>query len=144
MTKVIFTEETASWTETVDDLTWINDGNEFTWKSDRTGWLHLYLVSSDGNNLQQITKGDFEVIQSLGIDEKTGYAYFIASPDKPTQRYLYKTKTDGKGQAKRLSPIIQTGHHFYNISPDKKYAIHTFSNHNTPPVIDIIRLKDHK
>jgi len=144
LTKVIFTEETASWVETVDDLTWINGGKEFTWKSDRTGWLHLYLVSSDGNNLQQITKGDFEVIQSLGIDEKTGYVYFMASPDKPTQRYLYKTKTDGKGQPQRLSPEDQTGHHYYNISPDKKYAIHTFSNHKTPPVIDIIRLKDHK
>jgi len=144
LTKVIFTEETASWVETVDDLTWINGGKEFTWKSDRTGWLHLYLVSSDGNNLQQITKGEFEVIQSLGIDEKTGYVYFMASPDKPTQRYLYKTKTDGKGQPQRLSPEDQTGHHYYNISPDKKYAIHTFSNHKTPPVIDIIRLKDHK
>ncbi len=144
LTKVIFTEETASWTETVDDLTWVNGGKEFTWKSDRSGWLHLYLVSSDGNNLQQITRGDFEVTQSLGIDEKTGYAYFIASPDKPTQRYLYKIKIDGKGQPERLSPEDQTGHHHYNISPGKKYAIHTFSNHNSPPVIDIIRLKDHK
>lgn len=142
--KVIFTEETASWTEAVDDLTWINGGKEFTWKSDRTGWLHLYLVSSDGNNLQQITKGDFEVIQSLGIDEKTGYAYFMASPGKPTQRYLYKTKIDGKGQPERLSPENETGHHYYNVSPDKKYAIHTFSNYNTPPIIDIVRLNDHK
>lgn len=143
-TKVIFTEETASWTEAVDDLTWINGGKEFTWKSDRTGWLHLYLVSSNGNHLQQITKGVFEVIQSLGIDEKTGYVYFMASPEKPTQRYLYKTKIDGKGHMERLSPENETGHHYYNISPDKKYAIHTFSNHSTPPVIDIVRLKDHK
>ena len=72
ISKVIFTEETASWTETVDDLSWVNGGKEFTWKSDRSGWLHLYLISSDGNNLQQITKGDFEVIQSLGIDEEIG------------------------------------------------------------------------
>ena len=142
--KVIFTEETASWTETVDDLSWIKGGTEFTWKSDRSGWLHLYLISSDGNNLQQITKGDFEVIQSLGIDEKTGYAYFMASLDSPTQAYLYRTKINGNKQAERLSPENETGHHHYNFSPDKKYAIHTFSNHNTPPVIDIIRLKDHK
>lgn len=143
-TNVIFIEETASWTEAVDDLTWIVGGKEFTWKSDRTGWLHLYLVSSDGKNMHQITKGDFEVIQSHGIDEKTGYVYFMASPEKPTQRYLYKTKIDGKGLPERLSPENETGHHHYNISPDKKYAIHTFSNHNTPPVINIVRLKDHK
>ncbi|MBE0648747.1 MAG: S9 family peptidase [Bacteroidales bacterium] len=143
-TNVIFTEETASWTEAVDDLTWINDGKEFTWKSDRTGWLHLYLVSSDGKQLHQITKGEFEVIQSLGIDEKSGYAYFTASPENPTQRYLFRTKIDGKGLPEKLSPENETGHHSYNISPDKKYAIHTFSNHNTPPVIDIVSVKDHK
>lgn len=142
--RVIFKEETESWTETVDDLTWINKGKEFTWKSDRTGWLHLYLVSSDGKNLKQITKGNFEVIESMGIDEKTGYSYFMASPESATQRYLYKTKINGKGLMKRLSPKNQTGHHYYNISPDKKYAIHTFSNYKTPPHIDIIRLNDHK
>ena len=65
--KKIFTEETASWTETVDDLSWIKGGPEFTWKCDRSGCLHLYLISSDGHNLQQIPKADFEVIQSLGI-----------------------------------------------------------------------------
>ncbi|MDA3904756.1 MAG: S9 family peptidase, partial [Bacteroidales bacterium] len=143
-TKVIFTEETASWTEAVDDLMWIDGGKEFTWKSDRSGWLHLYLVSSDGKQLQQITKGNFEVIQSLGIDEKTGDAYFMASPENPTQRYLYKTNINGKGQPERLSPENENGHHYYNISPDKKYAIHTFSNYKTPPLIDIVSLKDHK
>ncbi len=68
----------------------------------------------------------------------------MASPDNPTQAYLYRIKIDGNKQAERLSPINQPGHHHYNISPNNKYAIHTFSNHNTPPVIDIIRLKDHK
>ncbi len=143
-TRVVFKEETASWTEAIDDLTWVNEGNQFTWKSDMSGWLHLYLVSSDGKKMQQITDGNFEVIQSMGIDEKTGYAYFMASPDKPTQRYLYRSKTDGKGLPEKLSPENQSGHHYYDFSPDKQYAIHTFSNHNTPPVIEIVRLKDHK
>lgn len=143
-TKVIFKEETATWTEPVDNLKWINNGKEFIWKSDRSGWLHLYLVSADGKNLQQITKGDFEVISLLRIDEKTGYVYYLASPDKPTQRYLYRTKTDGKGLAERLTPENRAGHNYYNISPDKKYAIHTYSSHDNPPVITLVRLKDHK
>ncbi len=143
-TKVVFKEETATWTEPVDNLKWINDGKEFIWKSDRTGWLHLYLVSGDGKNIQQITKGDFEVIRFLNIDEKTGYVYYIASPENPTQRYLYRTKINGKGLTEKLTPENKEGHNYYNISPDNKYAIHTFSSHKNPPVIELIRLKDHK
>lgn len=143
-TKLVFKEETATWTEAINNLKWVNDGKEFIWKSDRSGWLHLYSVSADGNSIQQITKGNFEIINFLTIDEKAAYVYYLASPYNPTQRYLYRTKTDGKGKAERLTPENMTGHNYYNISPDNKYAIHTFSNHNTPPVIDIIRLKDHK
>lgn len=143
-TRVVFKEETATWTNPIDDLNWINDGKEFICKSDRTGWLHLYMVSWDGKNIQQISKGDFEVIRFLGINEKSGYAYYLASPENPTQCYLYKTKMDGEGKAERLTPENKTGHNYYNLSPDKKYAIHTFSSHNDPPVIELIRLKDHQ
>ncbi len=143
-TRVVFKEETATWTNPIDDLNWINDGNEFICKSDKTGWLHLYMVSRDGNNIQQISKGDFEVIRFLGINEKSGYAYYLASPENPTQCYLYKTKMDGEGRAERLTPENQAGHNYYNVSPDKKYAIHTYSSHNNPPVIELIRLKDHQ
>ena len=36
------------------------------------------------------------------------------------------------------------GQHSYNISPDCKYAIHTFLNNNTPPIYSVISLLDHK
>lgn len=143
-TKMIFKEETATWTEPFDNMKWINDGKEFIWKSDRTGWLHLYLVSGNGKNIQQITKGDFEVIRFLNIDEKTNCVYYLASPENPTQCYLYKTKIDGKGRAEKLTPDNKEGNNYYNISPDKKYAFHTFSSHKVPPVTELIRLKDHK
>ena len=140
----VFTEQTDTWLDVHDEMVWLNDGKEFTWLSDKTGWLHLNRVSSVSGEIAPITSGDFEVIKLLEIDMKRGWVYFIASPDNATERYLYRSRLNGKGKAERLSPQDQTGQHAYNISPGGKYAIHTFSNHRTPPVYAVVSLPDHK
>ncbi len=94
--------------------------------------------------MQPITHGEFDVIQEVGMDRKKGVVYFIASPYNFTQRYLYQAKLTGKGEAKRLSPIAQSGQHRYSLSPNGRWAMHTFSNAQTPPVIERISLPDHK
>ncbi len=43
----------------------------------------------------------------------------------------------------RISPDNQKGTHSYNISPDSKWAIHTFSSFNKPPVTGLVKLPDH-
>lgn len=144
VSKVVYTEKVETWLDVYDDLTWLNNGKEFTWLSDNTGWLHLNRVSPDNGAMTPITSGDFEVIKLLNIDQKKGYAYYIASPENATQRYLYRSKLNGKGKPERLSPNNQTGQHSYTISPDSKYAIHTFSNHMTPRRYEVISLPDHK
>ncbi|NQU54814.1 MAG: S9 family peptidase [Bacteroidetes bacterium] len=143
-TKIIHTEKVDTWLDVYDDLTWLNDGKSFTWRSDQSGWLHLYQVSRDGQEIKPITQGDFEIVNLLTIDEKGGWIYYIAAPNTPTERYLFRSKINGKGEPQRLSPTNKTGHHSYIISLDGKYAIHTFSNSATPPQIDVVSLPDHK
>lgn len=75
---------------------------------------------------------------------KNGLVYFIASPDNFTQRYLYSAKLKGNGDATRLSPLDQAGQHRYNMSPTGKWAVHTFSNAATPPVIDMVSFPKHQ
>ncbi|HSH20610.1 MAG TPA: S9 family peptidase, partial [Draconibacterium sp.] len=142
--KVVYTEKVDTWLDVYDDLAWLNNGTEFTWLSDNTGWLHLNRVSKSTGEIKPITSGDFEVIKLLNIDQEKGWVYYIASPENATQRYLFRSRLDGKGNPERLSPNNQPGQHSYNISPDCKYAIHTFSNHNTPPQYEVITLPDHK
>jgi dipeptidyl-peptidase-4 len=143
-TKVVYTEKVETWLDVYDDLFWLNKGNEFSWLSDQTGWLHLNRVSPATGEIKPITSGNFEVIQLLNINQDQGWAYYIASPENATQRYLFRSRLDGKGNPERLSPQDQPGQHSYNISPDCKFAIHTFSNHNTPPRYEVITLPDHK
>jgi dipeptidyl-peptidase-4 len=91
-----------------------------------------------------VTTGNFDFINEVGIDTQRGLVYFIASPNNATQRYLYQASLFGKGNVKRLSPADQSGQHSYNISPSGKWAVHTFSNTETPPVIDMVALPSHK
>ena len=140
----IFTDTDAAWLETNDNVTWLKNNTWFTWESERDGWRHLYRVSRDGKQIEPITKGNFDYIEQAGMDLKRGIVYFIASPDNFTQRYLYSAKLFGNGEVKRLSPANEAGQHRYNISPDGSWAMHSFSNAVTPPVIDMIALPSHK
>jgi dipeptidyl-peptidase-4 len=141
--KLIYSEKVDTWLDVYDDLTWLDDGKYFTWRSDKSGWLHLYRVSRDGKEVIPITQGDFEIVNLLSINKKTGWLYYIAAPDVPTERYLFRSKLNGKGKPERLSPLDEIGHHSYIISPDSKYAIHTFSNSSTPPQIQLVSLPNH-
>ncbi len=123
---------------------WLNNGKNFLWVSEKDGWRHLFLVSRDGKKETLITKGDYDIDNIACIDDKNNYVYFMASPNNPTQLYLYRTKMDGVGKLELLSPSNLQGTHDYNISPTAKYAFHSFSNHKTLPAREWISLPNHK
>jgi dipeptidyl-peptidase 4 len=141
-TKVIFTDIETAWLEVVDDFQYLEDGLSFTWVSEKNGWKACYLVKDGKETL--VTPDNSDMISVQLIDEKNGWLYFMASPENATQAYLYRTKLNGKGKAKRLSPADQPGTHSYNISPNGKFARHSYSRAGLPPITDIISLPDHK
>ena len=127
-----------------DNIQWLDDEKYFTWTSEQDGWMHLYKVSRDGKEMDLITRGDFDVVRINCIDPKGGYVYYIASPDNYTQRYLYKSRLDGKGQAERVSPEDMPGQHAYQISADAKWAIHSYQSSTSPLTISLVNLDKHK
>jgi dipeptidyl-peptidase-4 len=142
--RLIFSDRDRAWVEVNDDIRWFKKGKWFTWISERDGWRHLYTVSRSGHRFRLITRGDFDVISIESIDTRRGWVYFIASPDNPGQRYLYRTRLNGRGRHERISPRDQAGTHSYQISPDSNWAFHTFSNFTTPPTVSLIRLPSHE
>lgn len=134
----IFTDKDDAWLLTNDDIEWLQGNQWFTWESERSGWRHLYRVSRDGKTIVPITKGDFDYINHVGTDIKNGIVYFMASPNNFTQRYLYSAKLFGDGSVKRLSSVNEAGTHSYDMSPSGRWAVHSFANAATPPVIDMV------
>jgi len=127
-----------------NNFSWLDDGKSILWASEKDGWRHLYRVPLDGSQELLITKGNYDVIDLKHVNLKEGFVYFMASPFNATQKYLYRMRLDGGGEAERLSPEALQGTHDYSFSPDGKYASHTFSNHFTQNAREYIEVKGHK
>jgi dipeptidyl-peptidase-4 len=140
----LFSETDEAWVDIYDNIKWLDESNFFTWTSERDGWRHLYMVSRDGKDFKLITKGEFDVISISCIDEQGGYVYYLASPENYSEQYLYRSRLEGEGKAEKVTPEGDRGIHTYNISPNGKWATHTFQNCVTPSVIEMISLPDHK
>ena len=140
--EVSHTETDEAWLENENKISWVDGLERYVWLSERTGWRQAYSVDAQTAKQQPITHGNFDVMSVVAASEKFGL-YYTASPDNPTQCYLYNTPLAG-GDAKRITPADQPGFHAYNISPTGEFAIHTRSSFAEPPVVELITLPSHE
>jgi len=146
--KTIFSEKNDAWVESSQGknsgLVWIQGGKGFVVISEKDGWRHAYRYSRDGNEVARLTNEEHDIIDRGVIDEKRGWYYYYASPDDATQKYLYRVPLDGSGKSSRITPADQTGTHGYLFSPDAKYAIHTYSTLDSPPLHELVEIEGHR
>lgn len=138
--RTLFTDTDNAWLETCDHEFDLDNGKSILWISERDGWRQIFSVDRTTGQQTCLTPGKFDVIELLHVDANR--MYFIASPDNPTQRYLYTVPISG-GAATRVSPATQPGTHKYNISSDGSLAIHSWSTLVSPPQIELVSLPDH-
>lgn len=132
----IIKENDKAWIDATDGWVWLNGNKEFVWQSEKDGYTHLYRISRDGKKETLITKGNYDVISVNLIDEKNNMVYFMASPNNATQKYLYKTKLDGKGKLEMVTPSVLPGTHSYTISPNGMFARHSYNSSVVAPVTE--------
>jgi len=142
-TRVALRETDAAWVDNLNPFRLLDPADGFVWLSERDGWRHAYRAGMDGKSFARITGGDFDVIEVEAQDNAGDWLYYAASPNTPTQRYLYRTRLSG-GPAERVTPEGQPGWHTYDVSPDCRWAVHTYSTFTTPPVVELVSLPDHK
>ena len=140
----VFRDESPTWVDVVDEVRWIDAGRAFLWISERDGWRHIYRVPRGGGSAKLVTPFDADVIALIGTDDANGWLYFLASPSNATQRYLYRSKLDGGGMPERVTPANQSGTHSYDLAPGGLLAFHTWSQIDSPPVIDVVELPAHR
>eukprot|EP00579_Thalassiosira_antarctica_P005271 CAMPEP_0201897602 /NCGR_PEP_ID=MMETSP0902-20130614/46878_1 /ASSEMBLY_ACC=CAM_ASM_000551 /TAXON_ID=420261 /ORGANISM="Thalassiosira antarctica, Strain CCMP982" /LENGTH=825 /DNA_ID=CAMNT_0048430509 /DNA_START=64 /DNA_END=2541 /DNA_ORIENTATION=+ len=143
--------QSAAWYgEESSGIRFLEGGQQFLWLSERNGWRQLFLVNIDGP-CTPLTPPTFDVTEIAGVDEVGGFAYYIASPEDPLRRYLYRTTiklpegndVQSIAPQERITPANMPGTHSYRFSRDGKYAIHVYSTFSTPEATDIVRLPDH-
>lgn len=141
--QTVFVDEDRSWVDVNASVVWIHQGREFLVLSERDGWRHLYRVARDSGKAELVTRGNFDVVSMERVTPDNKWVYFIASPDNPTQRYLYRAPIDGSAAPERLTPK-QPGTHSYTISPNGDWAFHNYSSFDVPPSFDVVHLPDHR
>jgi dipeptidyl-peptidase 4 len=143
-TRTLFTEADVPWVDHFDQLQFLNGGKDILWMSERSGWSQLYLIPRDRGAPRPLTSGDFDVFGVQRVDTIGKWVYYVASPDNPTQRYLYRINYAKRGPAQRLTPQGETGWHTYAMSPGSRYAVHTYSRFGVPPTIALVSLPDNR
>lgn len=133
-TTVLLTEEHPAYIEITDNLTFLKNGTQFIWTSDKDGYNHIYLYGMDGKLAAQLTSGAWDVMEFKGVDEGAKTIYYISSESSPTQRDLYSIRLDGKGK-KKLS--VSDGTNMADFSNGFKYYINFHSDANTPYYITL-------
>ncbi len=125
--KVILKERQQNFTNIHSDLRFIEEGKQFVWSSERSGFRHLYLYKKNGSLRRQLTSGDWQVAATSrrggglrSVDETHGFVYFEASVETPTERNLYRVPLNGGG-VERLTE--SGGWHTTQVSSDGSFFV---------------------
>ncbi len=147
-TNRIYEETNEAWVESSQGknsgLLWVQNGQAFIVLSEKDGWRQAFLYSRSGKEIARLTPGNYDIIERATVDEKEGWFFFYASPDNGTQKYLCRAPLDGSGKMQRISPATQTGTHHYDFSPDAKWAVHTYSSLDNPPLVELVQMSNHR
>ena len=95
------------------------------------GYDHLaYFTPLDNPKPLMLTSGEWEVVDSSGVDLKRGLVYFVATKEAPTQRHVYRVKLDGTN----LQPITdsKTGYFDVSFSHGTGYALVSYKGPSIP------------
>jgi dipeptidyl-peptidase-4 len=127
-TKVVLNEKDKAYVDVTDNLTFLKD-NSFIWTSEKDGFNHIYLYDKTGKLKNQVTKGNWEVTNYYGFDEKTNTVFYQSVENGSINRDVYSINLSGKNKV-RLSK--STGTNAATFSPNFQYFINTFSSATQP------------
>jgi dipeptidyl-peptidase 4 len=124
------------------DLTFF--ASNFLLTSWRDGHNHIYLYSFDGGNplaseaglAKQLTGGNWEVADIVGVDQVTHTVYYLSNEGDPRQQQIWAVGLNGEGKHQ----VSHSGEwHEPVFSPNTNFFADVVSSTTTPPVVDICR-----
>lgn len=116
----------------------VNNGRQFIHWSERDGWAHLYLYSSEGTLIRRLTEGPYHVENVETVDERSKTVFFTANAkekgEDPYYEHLYSVSLEG-GQPRLLN--AGDFQHNTSIKTNGKFFVNNYSRVNTVPKSDL-------
>jgi len=128
--KVLTEKDPDGWVDYNTEWIFLKDGKHMIWKSERSGWNHLYKINLETGSAYPLTAGSWDVVSLNAVDETTGAVYFTGTAQSSIERHLYQTDITGSSPGKLT---CEPGTHVIQFSPDSKYYLDEYSSIDTPP-----------
>lgn len=128
--QVILNETDKAFIDIHDNLTFLSD-NSFIWTSEQDGYNHIYHYNANGTLKNQVTKGNWEVSNFYGVNEKTKTVYYQSIENGIINKTVYSIKLNGKNKTLISN---SSGTNAAAFSKNLNYFINTFSDAQTPPI----------
>ena len=127
-------EENEYYIDVHDNLTFLPNGKEFIWTSEKTGYNHVYLYEMKKGMSSQITSGDWEVTNFYGLHD--GQVYFQAAKNSPMRREVYVKSLKGRDLPRPLA--AEAGVSSAQFSDTYDYFVLTHSTINSPSTVTVM------
>ncbi|MDD2435961.1 MAG: DPP IV N-terminal domain-containing protein [Massilibacteroides sp.] len=140
--KILFREQNERYVEPQNPVLFLPGRyDRFIWQSRRDGFNHLYLYSTDGKLLKQLTPGAWIVKEVLGFDKKGRSVFVSATEGNGRETHTWKVRlADGK----RTCLTTNGGVHASRLSPEGDYLIDMHISPSIPRNMDLLETKGGK
>jgi len=141
--RVIYSEENKYYIEdgNFDNIIFLEDGVHFVLTSEMSGYNHIYLYKLSGQKVRQITSGNWDVTDLLGVDQVNRRIYYRSAEVSPLDRNVYVVDYNGMNKT-NLTP--EAGTSKAEFSSNFNYFVKTWSDANTPFIYSVNSGKDGK
>ncbi len=134
--KILLSENDPAYVEIHDNFHFLQDGKQFVWTSESSGFNHVYLYDSAGKLAKTLTSGNFDVTNFYGLDEKSGSFFYQTATPTPMDRQIWQGFLDDR-PAKLLTPGAGTND--TDFCPTFEYFSLKKSDANTPPIVNLVK-----
>jgi len=141
LAKLLTREESKTYIDykNIDYLKFCKNSTDYYGVSSRDGYRHIYRHRKDGSIAKQVTKGNWDITDFYGVDEKKNVVYYQSAESSPMQRQVYAI--DAKGKKTNLTDAKGKNRAFF--SKNFSYFVHQYSDVNTPDTY-VLRTADGK
>ena len=105
------------------------DSSKFIYWSQQDGFMHLYLMDTEGNIVRQLTKGNWVVDAVVGFNAKAKSVIYVSNEINPLQMNIFSVDV-AKGTRRQLDNGL--GVHSATLSANGSYLLDSWSEPDVP------------
>ena len=128
--KTLYSEHNDRYVEPLHPIQFLPwDSSKFIYWSQQDGFMHLYLMDTEGNIVRQLTKGNWVVDAVVGFNAKAKSVIYVSNEINPLQMNIFSVDV-AKGTRRQLDNGL--GVHSATLSANGSYLLDSWSEPDVP------------